>query len=358
MTRAFASASLGAVVLAAAGAFYGCATLANGEAGLDNAPSARAGPFRVFRVGEIGEERAAPYVMDNQELRLHDVSVVDSDGDPATFAVEGYFAASAEGADPALPPSRLVRVPAPDGRSFDRTAELVFESSQTWEGGVVASPCVLADGSSRRLYYAGAGGIGLAESTDGGASFVARDAPIVDAESVAWADGPPRSPGVARLPDDTYVMFFEADRGGVPVIGRATSEDGALWFVDTTGPAIVHGPVGSLDELWVGTPQPVVATSAEGRDILYVSYAARAGDDKQAILMAAAFLDETGGTSLQKSTSAMYTPSMRTSPREPWILRFDDFTLLFATQVRGPGQTDLVVPGAVAPATAELPPAE
>lgn len=350
--RSFPAAPFVYVLIAA-----GCATLADGEPGLDNAPSARAGPFRLFRIGEIGEERAAPYVMDDQDLRLRDVSAVDADGDPATYEIEGYFAASVEGADPALPPSRLVRVLAPDGRSFDRTNEVVLESTQGWEGGVIASPSAVARGATRHIYYAGAGGIGLAESTDG-SPLVSRDVPLIDKASIPWADGQPRSPGVTILPDDTWVMFFEVDRGGVPVIGRAESEDGIVWVVDTTGPVIQRGPAGSIDELYVGTPQPAVGTSAEGRDILYVYYAARGADDKQLIAMAAAFLDEEGGRILEKSVSAMFTPSSRALPREPSVVRFDGFTVFFATQLRGPGQDDLVIPGGLAPATADLPAAE
>ncbi|NUO54157.1 MAG: hypothetical protein HOV80_35365 [Polyangiaceae bacterium] len=335
----------------------GCATLADGEPGLDNAPSSRAGPFRLFRLGEVGEDRVAPFLMDDQDQRLRDPAVLDVDGDPTTYAIEGYFGGVPAGGEVLAPTSRIVRAFADDGRSFDRSSEVVLESTLAWEGGTIGSPSVILSGGTRRLYYAGAGGIGLAESVDGG-PFVAREVPIIDATTVPWADGPPRSPGVTKLPNDEYVMFFEADRGGAPVIGRADSEDGIVWFVDTTGPVIVRGPAGSLDEHYVGTPEPVVGTSAEKRDILYVYYAARGADDKQLITMAAAFFDEEGGRVLEKSPSAMYAPSTGIDPREPAVVRFDTFSVFLVTQWRTKDHAELVVPGGVAPATAKLPPIE
>lgn len=347
------SKALGGAILLACG----CATLADGEPGLDNAPSARAGPFRLFRLGEVGEERVAPFLMDDQDQRLRDAAVLDVDGDPTTYEIEGYFAGVPPGADAAAPTSRIVRTFAADGRSFDRGTEVVLEASLAWEGGTIGAPSVVLAGDTRRMYYAAAGGIGLAESVDGG-PFVARDVPIIDGASTPWADGTPRSPGVTQLPNDKWVMFFEADRGGTPVIGRAESEDGLVWFVDTTGPVIVRGPAGSLDERHVGTPLPVVGTSAEDRDILYVYYAARGADDKQLIAMAAAFLDEEGGRALKKSPSAMYAPSTGIDPHEPAVVRFDTFSVLLVTQWRTKDQAELVVPGGMAPATAKLPPAE
>ncbi len=335
----------------------GCATLADGEPGLDNAPSARAGPFRLFRLGELGQDRVAPFAMDDQDQRLRDASLVDADGDPTTYEVEGYFAGAASGAEATAPTTRIVRVLAADGRSFERASEVVLEASLAWEGGTIGSPSVILESERRRLYYAGAGGIGLAES-EAGAPFVAREVPIIDATAIPWADGPPRSPGVARLPNNEYVMFFEADRGGAPAIGRAESDDGVVWFVDTTGPVIQRGPPGSLDERYVGTPQPAVGTSAEGRDILYVYYAARGADDKQLIAMAASFFEEEGGRALEKSPSAMYAPSTGIEPREPSVLRFDTFSVFLVTQWRTNDQAELVVPGGVAPATAKLPPIE
>jgi hypothetical protein len=343
-------------VAAAAIVSIGCATLADGEAGLDNPPSARAGPFRLFRIGEIGQERAAPYVMDDQDVALRDASVIDADGDPKTPGVEGYFAASMMGAAAGMPPSSIVRVLAPDGRSFLRTYEPILAAERAWEAGTIGAPSALLLGRTRRIYYAGGGGIGLCESTDG-APFTAGDAPVLDAAGVPWADGPPRSPGVARLPDDRFVMFFEADRGGRQVIGMAESADGVIWTADTSGPTITPGPAGTLDERFVGSPQPVVATSAQGRSVLYVYYAARGADDKQIIAMAASFLD-LGEIDLVRSESAMFTPSSRVDPREPSVVRFETFTFLFVSQLRGPGQTDVVTAAGVSPGSPELPPAQ
>ncbi len=333
----------------------GCATLADGEAGLDNPPSARAGPFRLLKIGEIGQERAAPYVMDDQKRGLADVSVVDADGDPSTPAVEGYFSARPADAPADSPPSEIVRVLAADGRSFERTDEVVLVAGRPWEGGTVGAPSVINLGRTRRIYYAAAGGIGMAESTDG-AAFHATDAPLLGEGAVPWADGPPRSPGIARLPDDSFVLFFEADRGGRTLLGLARSADGVTWTA-APEPALGPGGPGALDEAWVGTPQPVVARSAQDRDVLYLYYGARAADGKQVIGLAASFLDG-DEIELERSAAAMYTPSTRVQPREPSVVRFDTFTLLFVTQLRGSMQTDLVVPAGVSPGNAALPTAQ
>jgi hypothetical protein len=329
-----------------------CATLADGEPGLDNAPTSRAGPFRLLRTGEIGQGRSAPIAVDDQDLALRDPSIVDVDGDPKTLEVEGYFAASEPGAGPDAPPTRIVRLRAQDGRSFDRDAELVLSPTQAWEGGAVGAPAALGEAGRTLLFYAAAGGIGLVVS-DGGA-FIASPGPIVDAASVPWGASAPTGPGVVRLPDGTYEMFFAADAGGRSAVGRAWSDDLIAWTVDPEGPVLEPGRGGPADEVALGSPCPVVATSAEGRGILYVYFTATAADGTQSIALAARFLDG-GERDFERSSSAMYAPAGDARPREPSVVRFDAFTFLFVTEQGGSDGTQAVVPALVAPATVTLP---
>jgi len=328
----------------------GCATLADGAPGLDNPPSARAGPFRLLGPGELGQGRAAPFAMDVQKTSLRDPCILDIDGDPSTLEVEGYFAASDEDAGADANPTSIVRVGALDGRSFDRMPVTMLTATEAWEGGTVGAPSVIADGARRRLYYSAAGGIGLAESEDG-QSFTSRDAPVI--ASVPWADGPPRSPSVVTLPNGSYRLFFEATQGGAAAIGEAKSTDGIAWDV-LEEPALTHGPSGSLDASGVASPAATVATSAEGRKILYVYYSGKGDDGKRSITLAARFLAEPDAP-LEKGNKSVYSPSGALEPREPSVIRFEDFTFLFTAQKRTKSSSDVVVTVGVSPGTIELP---
>ncbi len=330
-----------------------CATLADGEPGLDNVPTAKAGPFRLFADGELAEPRSAPYAMDDATSRLRDLSVVDLDGDPGTLAVDGYFSANAEADPEGAPPTSIVRVGAPDGRSFGAQPEVVLSSTRRWEGGTVGAPSVLPQsGGAVLLYYAGAGGVGLASSPDG-VSFTPADEPVLDVASCGWCGAPPSSPAVVQLGEGALALFFETTRGGRAAIGQATSADGVVWTVDPAGPVLTTGAPGGLDDVWIGTPYAVRGTSTEGREILYVYYAARAESGKQVIGVAARFLDDPDAP-LEKSASNVFTPSSRVEPREPAVVRFSEFTFFFVTQYRSTTVKEPVVPGGVSPANVDL----
>jgi hypothetical protein len=290
--------------------------------------------------------------MDLQSLHLRDASVVDVDGDPTTLGVEAYFAANAEDAPAADAPVAIVRVLGLDGRSFERTPVTVLEPTRAWEGGTVGAPCVIVfGGDRRRLYYAAAGGIGLAEAEAGG-TFTARDGPVLTA--VPWSGGVPRSPAVVELPGGGYRMYFEAPLGAGRAIGEAESSDGLTWQV-FDAPVIVHGGEADVDAVDVASPFAVVGTSAEERDILYLYYAAEASDGKRSISMAARFLSEPDAP-FEKSGKSLYSPTGRLSPREPSVLRFDTFTLLFTSQNRTKDSDDVVVSVGVSPGDFDLPP--
>ncbi|NUP09043.1 MAG: hypothetical protein HOW73_23580 [Polyangiaceae bacterium] len=339
-----------------------CATLADGAPGLDNPPSARAGPFRLVTVGELGQNRVPPYAVDDDKNRLRDASVLDSDEDPTTLEVEGYFGASVEDAPVDEPSTRIARLHAIDGRSFDRDLETVLEPDPelSWQGGRLGSPSVLFDADGvRRIYYEAAGGIGLA--IDGDDGFVSNPDPVLTQADIPWATAPLGSPGVVRMEDDTYRLYFDTEIAGEPVIGFASSDDG-ITFRDR-GPIIEMGHSESaVDAAFVGSPFPVLATSSEGRPILYVYYTAIANSGKQSIALAARFIDpeavEDGPEPLDKSPSSMYGPAGSVQPHEPAVIRFSTFSLLFTTQKTARDADDVVVTVGVSPGNIELPPAE
>ena len=75
------------------------------------------------------------------------------------------------------------------------------------------------------LYYAAAGGVGLATSSDGFA-FTKHGAPVLAPDATAaWETTPPSAPSVAIFPGGTWHMLYAA---GV-AIGEATSADGVTW---------------------------------------------------------------------------------------------------------------------------------
>ncbi len=330
-------------------ALAGCATLADGAPGLDNPPSARAGPFRALAVGELGQNHVAPQAVDPGKRRLRDLSVVDVDGDPATLPVDGYLGASATDAGPEDPSIEIVVAHAEDGRTFSKETTSALVPVQVGQAG---RPSAII-GAVVGLASTGAeGGIGVAVGDKG--ALVSVDHPILTPTAVPWATGSLRSPGVVLLPDGTYRLYFEADRGSQTVVGVASSDDGSTF----SDPSVVLAPSpleGAIDDVAVGSPSATIGTSEEGRDILYVYYAALSSDGKRRIGMAARFLAD-DDEALVKSGEGMYAPSGGVDPREPSVVRFDSFTFLFATQKAARDSTDLVVIAAVSPGNIELPP--
>ncbi len=331
-----------------------CATLADGTPGLDNPPGARAGPFRVLRPGELGQQRVAPNAISDNDTFMRDPCVVDLDGDPVTREVEAYFAANEEEAGPDAAPVRIVRSRAIDGRSFDRSPEVVLEIDQPWQGARLGAPSVvIGESDERLLFYESEGGIGRAVATAASGVFESDAVPVLSMASLAWAESELRSPGVVMLQDGTFRLYFETSYRGQPAIGVATSSDGAT-FLDGGVVLTPSGRAGDPDGAHVGGPQPVLATSSEGREILYLYFTAQDLDGKQGIGLAARFLEDEG-EALDRSPSAMYAPTGDVLPREPSVIRFDKFTFLFTTQRSSRDNADPIVVVGVSPGDIELP---
>lgn len=348
-----------------------CATLPPEGGGEGSLPNAGAGPFREIAQAELGGARTAPRAMDDDERFARDASVVDLDGDPSTLAAAGFFAATlrADDAapDPLAPPNAIVRHDAADGRSFARASTTVLTPELPWEGGVVAAPSALLVGSDVWLYYAAEGGVGLARSADG-MDFAREPAPVLAplAPGEGWDGGAvPGSPGVIRLPDGSFRMFYAVPGDGdASFVGEARSDDGLLWERVGSGPALAPAPLAGADApeegapfdgAAVSDPAPVLAVSATGRPLLRVYYAARDSDGRSAIGLAAR-LGHDGP--LQRAVAPVFGASSALSPRAPSVAVYPGFSLLFVTQAAGTrdGQGYPVVAAGVAPADAALPP--
>ncbi len=343
-----------------------CATLADSGGGDKHLPNAAAGPFRPIETVELGQTRVGPNVLESDKRFPRDAAVVDVDGDPATLEVYGYVAETIvepeADPDPEAPPNRITRYVALDARSFARHGQGVLEPEHDWEGGWVGAPSALRVGGQIWLYYSAAAGVGLARSDDG-LSFAREPEPVLETADSGWDEGAtPTSPSVLALAEGGFRMFYQLTLPlGRTVIGEASSDDGLRWERLGVGPALRPRPPSSdpavpvWDSRSVGAPCAVLWPSAQGRTILWLYYAAVDEDGRGSIGLAARYgLDG----AFQRASSVVFGASGSLDPTEPQVVRYPEFTLLFATQRAGstPSRDYPAVAAGVAPATVSLPP--
>jgi hypothetical protein len=344
-----------------------CATLPESSGAPAVLPNAGAGPFGALTMGQVGLDLIAPNVVTDIRGYGRDIAVVDLDGDPGTFAVAGFVAASVtvNGVDPTnTSPTRVInRYSAADGRSFDDlSTTAVLTADAAWEGDLMAAPSALRVSGEMFLYYAAAGGIGLARGRGDGTSFTKVPGPVLGPAPGTWEAGAvPSSPGVVQLDDGSFRMFYEvALPGSGTAVGEARSADGLAWTRLGTGPALA--PTGTAasdagaapyDAAAVGGPFPILATSAEGRRILRVYYGAVDATGTKTIGLAARYGDD---GPLQRAVGPVFGTASPLGPSEPCVVAFTGFALLFATERSATTDPDPAVAAAVAPATAALPP--
>lgn len=212
--------------------------------------------------------------------------------------------------------------------------EIVLTGDEPWEGGEVFDPwpVVLADGRAR-LFYAGLGGIGLAEASGVDGSFTrVGSAPLL-------ADGgdgvAPRSPTVVEHPTLGWFMYFERSDG----IGVATSTDGATFTLADPDPSTAEidpiftdvpvPTVGEATELAVTSPGAAWAVSPIGRGTMRVYLEIHRDDGSTMISMAAS----EDGLLFER----LDAPSMEVdNPRAPRpYVQADGITRLYVTVDRG-----------------------
>lgn len=366
MTRMGFRACAALVSLASLAGLAGCATQpepAGGDVGL---PTANSGPFRVLAKGEIGNLRSPPNGLTDTRGYGRDMAVLDLDGKPETLAVVGYVAASIKEnnvkPEPDSPTKVIHRYGALDGRSFDREQLVVLEPSAAWEGGIVEGPSVLRVDGEVWLYYAAAGGIGLARGNADGTAFTKEPEAVLGPAGGGWEAGiAPRSPGVVRLANGTFRMFYEvALPGGGSAIGEAGSADGLRFERIGEAPALspstaaaTDGGDPPYDSGGVGGPYPMLSKAGDGEAVLRVYYGATDGQGKRTIGLAARYGND---EALQRAVAPVFGTSKPGNPREPCVVVFKDFTFVYATAEASNSDEDPAVAVGVAPATAKLPP--
>jgi hypothetical protein len=222
-------------------------------------------------------------------------------------------------------------------------------------GGYVASPSV-ARASSAGL----AGDLLLAYEAEGGLAVVRVDtaddppvlsnaeAPALTLDELSFEASALRSPGLVALSDGTLRLYYAADLpDGREVIGVATSEDGRP-FEDLG--VVLAGAAGSR----FGSPHGVLADEGD-RERLLVYFTAAEEGARQEIRLAGRFVTSEE-EHLEISESAMYRPPGDLAPREPCVVRFEAYSLLFVTeQTTESNEAPRIVAG-VTPADATLPP--
>jgi hypothetical protein len=317
----------------------GCGTLADAGGGDREVPNALAGPFRELTAAEVGAGRVAPEVLRDKVTGARDAAVLDLDGDPATLEVVAFSLGAFPGGATAI-----LRHRAQDGRSFEREGEVVLGSDAARDGGLLESPSPLRAGDEVRLYHATSHGLDLAVSR-GGAPFERFvGGPMLTTSTTGWDAGlRPTSPTVVRT-SRGWNMFYSAG----DALGEARSEDGVTWRRTEEAALVPQGDERSLE-----APSAVVSRSALGRELVWLYHVVRRRDGTRAVVVAAR-ADEEGP--LVRGASPVFGGDADLTLREPSVVRFEAFSLLYVTAADASSDVPSVL-GAVAPADAVLPPA-
>jgi hypothetical protein len=258
----------------------GCGTLGSPPAPGENLPSSGVGPFRPLAADELPSSAAPPFVLDDPTAPYREPTVVAASDDGSSLAVVLFAVARVAGHDV------IVRTSAPDARSFyggvadnetgshpRHAPAVVLAADQAWEGADLSGPSAVRVGPQLRLYYAGAGGIGLAVSDDGITFTKTGAAPVLAPDArAAWETTPPHAPSVALMPDGSWRMLYGAGLS----IGEATSPDGTSW----TRLGRVLSPGAGFDSGQVDDPLVLPRVTPTGRlqvRLLYTGYDAPPG---------------------------------------------------------------------------------
>ncbi|MBM4374644.1 MAG: hypothetical protein FJ095_06140 [Deltaproteobacteria bacterium] len=317
-------------------ALTGCGTLADAGGGDRDVPNALAGPFRELAALEVGAGRVAPEVLRDKVTSARDAAVLDADGDPSTLEVVSFSIGQASDGSPAV-----VRHRATDGRSFERLGEVVLLAEPALDGARFESPSALRVADEVWLYVANERGVVMAVSRAGGPFERREGAPVLAPATSGWDAGlRPESPTVVRTARG-WNLFYSA--GGA--LGEALSDDGLTW-IRATSPALT--PL--AQELALDAPAGVVSRSPLGRELVWLYHVARRRDGARVVEVAArAGEDEP----FVRGASPVFVGDAGSVLREPGIVRFDGFSLLYVTDASAEVPSLL---GGVAPADALLPP--
>jgi hypothetical protein len=193
-------------------------------------------------------------------------------------------------------------------------------------------------GTQTWLYYGAAGGIGLAQSSDG-VTFTKVPGPVLGVDPrVAWESTSPGAPSVAVFPDGSWHMAYSA---GVS-IGEAVSPDGVSWTRVDADPATppldpLLGPGGSgaFDTGQVGDPLLAPRITPAGRlqvRLLYTGWDAPPGTSSRSSAIGFAARYGSSGP-LTRAGVPVYTVSLHEAA--PALFEWAAGSLLYVHQDDG-----------------------
>lgn len=332
----------------------GCASLGAETAFPEPIQTSGVGPFRPLDSTETGID-AEP------RGRVQETTGASGGGMRAGdffFSVESQPLADAPARTPGLLPTQvdwarfeprsIARAPIREGFHGFGAGTVVLEASEAWEGDAVFDPWVvaLADGRAR-LYYAAAGGIGVAE------------APSLDGTFTRVGDGPvladASGPSVVAS-DEGFLMYFERDGA----IGLATSSDGLAFTIEIASLALDAAPSEDPEapsEVSFHRPGAVWASTVAHDRVLRLYFEVRRDDRTFAATMAAS-LD---ARSFERLAASVYGGEESSSAPAPFLMPDGTTLLHFTIDAPGPNGEPYRVPlVGVAPAFARFadPPVE
>jgi hypothetical protein len=360
----------------ALGVSAGCSLLGTGPGEPQGLPHNGIGPFRDLTSEESGISRPGVVVLHRtvaveraMEGGLHlfyagatlptatpDAGVPDAGGlDAGTTDAGVPDAGVARETDWAsLPEGRRIFRSAPheDDWGYDAgSVVLAPEGGPAWEGGYVTHPWAVETQDGALLYYAAAGGIGVARASSIDGTFTrVGDAPVLGLSGGVV----PRCPAVVRTEgtaiEPAFFMVYEADG----TVRSATSDDG-LTFTDggpIAVPPIARRDVRDGDEVEIGCPGASIATPTTGRRFVRVYYESRR--DNGAVLIGLAATSD--GTTFEahpipvvseydRSMPAPRTIDSRLSLLLQWSPRDDRGVVAGELRIgMAPGGAELVAP--------------
>ncbi|MAQ19082.1 MAG: hypothetical protein CMN30_30320 [Sandaracinus sp.] len=217
---------------------------------------------------------------------------------------------------------------------FEPGAE-VLAATETWEGDSLRDPWAVESRFGAQLYYAAAGGIGMAAAAELGGTFTKAAGPLVEDA---------RAPSVVEW-EGELLLFFEATDTGT--LGLARSTDGSTFTVETRELPLALAGEGAL-----AAPGAVVAPSPTGRSILRVYFEVFDAEGVRLVSMAGTD-DLSTWDRLETGVLGVLEDARGPTP----VLLEDYVTVLVATAPFESRGVQLRAPvGAVAPSSARLAP--
>jgi hypothetical protein len=335
-------------------ALVACATTGAAGEGDRDLPSSGVGPFRKLDIDEV--KGIAPFVLDDEKAGYREPAALQEGEETLLFAV-----GAKDGRDV------IFRTRALDGRTFHGTAghfgvkpRVVLEpdAAPSWENGTLSGPALVRGPSGELLlYYAAAGGIGVARSTDGFTFTKDAANPILKREA-SWETTEVRAPSVVRLPSGRFRMFYAAGAS----IGEADSDDGIRFrrvgdraVLDPAAPpapgSLLPNEKPPFDTASVTDPCVSFRTTPGGRLQVRVLYTGRDAADASTIGFAARYGED---GPLVRQPVAVYAIGQKEVA--PAFVERPEGSYLYVEQERRDGtRTYRAIAGAFAPGNVKLP---